>query len=94
MLSGMGSLPKSETTQASLAELIDQTRRGPVLVRAEGGREAMLISVEEYEAKRQAAVERMFSVMDELGTVVRERAAREGLTPDDLMRMLDRKAKD
>lgn len=71
-------------------ELIDQTRRGPVLVRAEGGREAMLVSVEQYETQRQAAVQRMFAVMDEIGTKVRDRAGAEGLTPDDLMRMLDR----
>ena len=51
-----------------------------------------IISMEDYEVIRKIKIERLLRTMDELGAKIRERAAADGLTPDDLIKLLDRKA--
>ena len=51
-----------------------------------------IVSKEDYEIVRRAKVEEFLRISSEFGDEVRRRAKEDGLTPDDLMRMLDRKA--
>ena len=51
-----------------------------------------IVSKEDYEIVRRAKAQRFLRMSDELGEQMRTRAAADGLTPDDLMKLLDRKA--
>jgi len=51
-----------------------------------------LVSMKDYELIRRAKVETFLRMSDELGEQMRTRAAVDGLTPEDLMKLLDRKA--
>jgi PHD/YefM family antitoxin component YafN of YafNO toxin-antitoxin module len=76
----------------SLPSLLKEVKTHAVVI-SDGKEElAALVSMEDYELVRKAKVERLFRAMDEFGEQVRVRAAAEGLTPDDVMKILDRKA--
>lgn len=51
-----------------------------------------IVSKEDYEIVRRAKVERFLRVSAEYGEQLKKRALEEGMTIDDLLRLLDRKA--
>ena len=51
-----------------------------------------LVSMQDYELVRKAKIERFLRTADELGKHLRARAQEEGISEDELLRMLDRKA--
>jgi hypothetical protein len=76
----------------TLPSLLKEVRTQSVVIRDGEEELAALVSMEDYELVRKAKTEKLFALMDEMGSQIRTRAAGEGLTPDDLMRILDRKA--
>lgn len=77
---------------AKLAPILKEAQRQAVVIRDGDTDLGAIVSMEDYEIVRRAKVEKFLRVSDELGDQMRERAAKDGLTPDDLMKLLDRKA--
>ena len=77
---------------AALAPILKEAQRHAVVIR-EGDRDlGAVVSMEDYEIVRRAKVENFLRAAYEIGEQIRTRAAEDGLTPDDLMKFLDRKA--
>ena len=75
-----------------LPSLLEEIKTHAVVI-SDGEEElGALVSMEDYEIVRKAKVDRLFHAMDEFGEQIRVRAAADGLTPDELMEILDRKA--
>ncbi len=51
-----------------------------------------IVSMEDYAIIRRAKADKFLRAMREFGDDIRARAAEDGLTPEDLMKILDRKA--
>ena len=76
----------------TLPSLLKEVKTQSVVIRDGEEELAALVSMEDYEIVRRAKAEKLFDLMDEFGGQIRTRAAADGLTPDDLMKILDRKA--
>jgi hypothetical protein len=76
----------------TLSPLLEEAKKRAVVISDGVTQLGAIVSMEDYEIVRKAKVERFLRVMDEFGEQIRERAAADGLTPDDLMKILDRKA--
>lgn len=77
----------------SLPSLLKDVGTHAVVIRDGDEDLGAIVSMEDYEVIRKPKkIERLLRTMDELGAQIRERAAADGLTPDDLMKLLDRKA--
>lgn len=76
----------------TLPSLLKEVRTQSVVIRDGEEELAALVSMEDYEIVRKVKADRLFGLMDGLGDQIRTRAAADGLTPDDLMKILDRKA--
>jgi hypothetical protein len=76
----------------SLPSLLQEVKTHSVVIRQGEEDLGALVSMEDYEIVRRAKAERFLRVSDELGEQMRTRAAKDGLTPGDLMEFLDRKA--
>ncbi|HEV2619077.1 MAG TPA: hypothetical protein VGU23_03975 [Acidobacteriaceae bacterium] len=77
---------------ATLAPILKEAQRHAVVIRDGDTDLGAVVSMEDYEIVRRAKAERFLRASDELGAQMRARAAAEGLTVDDLMKLLDRKA--
>jgi hypothetical protein len=70
-----------------------QADQHSVVVR-DGDRElGAIVSMEDFQLVRKARVDRAIRAMEVLGESLREAAAEEGISPEDLEKMFDRKAK-
>jgi hypothetical protein len=78
---------------ATLTPLLEQAKTRAVEIRAGDELLGAVVSKDDYEIVRKAKVERLFAAMDRLGTVLRKEAAEDGISLDELEKMLDRKAK-
>jgi hypothetical protein len=76
----------------SLPSLLKEVSTHAVVIREGDEDLGAIVSMEDYEVIRKSKIERLLRTMDDLGAKIRERAAADGLTPDDLMKLLDRKA--
>jgi len=76
----------------TLPSLLKEVQMQPVVIRDGEEEVAALVSMEDYELVRKAKSEQLSASMDRLGDQIRTRAAADGLTPDDLIKILDRKA--
>jgi hypothetical protein len=76
----------------TLSPLLEEAKRHAVVIRDGDTQLGAIVSMEDYEIVRKAKMERFLRVADELGEQMRRRAAADGLTPDDLMKLFDRKA--
>jgi PHD/YefM family antitoxin component YafN of YafNO toxin-antitoxin module len=81
-----------EEAQRSVADCIAATAKGPVLLEQDDRPVAALISMEDFEIVRKANVTRALAAMEALGTSLRGAAAAEGISLDELEKMLDRHA--
>jgi hypothetical protein len=77
---------------ATLAPILREAQRHAIVIRDGDTDLGAIVSMEDYEIVRRAKVEKFLRASDELGEQIRTRAAEDGLTPDDLMKLLDRKA--
>ena len=75
-----------------LSPILNEAKRHAVVIR--GGDEDLgaVISMENYEIVRRAKAEKFLAASADYGEYLRERAAEQGLTVDDLLRLLDRKS--
>ncbi len=77
----------------SFPSLLRQADQHSVVVR-DGDRElGAIVSMEDFEVVRKARADRAIRAMEVLGESLRKAAAEEGISPEDLEKMFDRKAK-
>ena len=76
----------------TLSPLLEEAKIRAVEIRDGDELLGAIVSKEDYEIVRRAKAQRFLRMSDELGEQMRTRAAADGLTPDDLMKLLDRKA--
>jgi hypothetical protein len=76
----------------TLTPLLEEAKTRAVEIRKGDELLGAVVSKDDYEIVRRAKIERFLRLSDELGEQIRTRAAADGLTPDDLMKLLDRKA--
>jgi PHD/YefM family antitoxin component YafN of YafNO toxin-antitoxin module len=75
-----------------LPALLRDVKREAVLVQSGDATIAVLSSAEEYEAGRRARNDRALAALEAIGHDLRESAAAEGISIDELKTMLDRHA--
>jgi len=76
----------------NLPSLLRQARMRAVVISDGDNDLGAIVSMEDYEIVRKAKVERLMRAMDALGAELRAGAAEEGISVDELEKMLDRKA--
>jgi PHD/YefM family antitoxin component YafN of YafNO toxin-antitoxin module len=87
----MRAVSRSEA-ETSLASLIQEAQEEPILIEDGNKQKAVIVSFDSYERGRKAAAERFLESSQRLGEEALAIAAKDGLSGEDLMRMLDRKA--
>lgn len=75
-----------------LTPILKEAKRHAVVIREGDTDLGAIISMEDYEIVRRAKAEKFLNTSAEYGEYLRERAQEQGLTVDDLLRMLDRKS--
>jgi hypothetical protein len=76
----------------ALSPLLEEAKTRAVEIRKDDELLGAVVSKDDYEIVRRAKAAKFLRVSKEFGEEVRARAEEDGLTPDDLLRMLDRKA--
>jgi hypothetical protein len=76
----------------TLSPLLEEAKTRAVEIRSGDELLGAIVSKDDYEIVRKAKVDRLMASMDELGSALRKGAAAEGISLDELEKMLDRKA--
>jgi PHD/YefM family antitoxin component YafN of YafNO toxin-antitoxin module len=79
---------ESEAMQ-NLPALVDKVRDESVIITDDGADMCAIVSMNDYELIRKVKNERLFAAMDSLGREVRENAAKQGISIEEVARMLD-----
>ncbi len=77
---------------AKLPSLLEEAKRRAVIISDGDSDLGALVSMEDFAIIRKAKAEKFLRAMREFGDDIRARAAEDRLSPDDLMKILDRKA--
>ena len=77
---------------SSLPSLLQRVEQGAVAIQQDGREIAYLISPEEFETTREARRQRLIEATNALSAEIAKNVREKGLSLDDLMRSLDRKA--
>jgi hypothetical protein len=77
---------------ARLPSLLDEAKQRAVIISDGDNDLGAIVSMEDLQIVRQAKVDRFLCAMHELGKELRAAAAEEGISVDELEKMLDRKA--
>jgi hypothetical protein len=77
---------------ATLHPLLEEAKTHALVIRDGDTELGAIVSMEDYEIVRKAKVERFLRISAEFGEHLRARALEEGMTVDELEKMLDRKA--
>ena len=77
---------------ARLPSLLAEAKRRAVVISDGDNELGAIVSMEDFEIVRRAKAEEFLKAMREFGDDIRTRAAKDGLSADDLMKILDRKA--
>jgi len=77
---------------ARLPSLLDEAKQHSVIIRDGDNDLGAIVSMEDLQIVRRVKADRFLSTMHELGKELRAAAAEEGISVDELERMLDRKA--
>ncbi len=75
-----------------LPSLLEEAKLRSIIIIDGGNDLGAIVSMEGFAIIREAKAEKFLRAMREFGDDIRARAAEDGLTPDDLMKILDRKA--
>ena len=76
----------------TLAPILKEAQRHAVVIREGDTDLGAIVSMEDYEIVRRAKAEKFLEASARYGEDLRERAREQGLTVDDLLRLLDRKS--
>jgi len=88
----MRAVTKSELA-ASVPELLDEANQQSILITDEQDRElGVLISMKDYEFMRKARAQSFLETARKMGEEIRVRAEAEGISMEEIARILDRKA--
>ncbi len=74
-----------------LTPLFEQAQTQAVIVSDGKSELGAIISMEDYELVRSAKVDRLFAALNDLGSEIRKSAEEQGLSLEEVERMLDRK---
>ena len=77
---------------SSLPSLLQGVEQGAVAIQQDGREIAYLISPKEFETTREARNQRLLDASDALSAEIAKNVREKGLSLEDLMRSLDRKA--
>jgi len=77
---------------ARLPSLLDEAKQHSVIIRDGDNDLGAIVSMEDLQIVRRVKADRFLSAMHELGKELRAAAAEEGISVDELEKMLDRKA--
>lgn len=77
---------------ARLPSLLEEAKQSAVIISDGESDLGALISMEDFAIVHRAKEEKFLRAMREFGDDIRARASEHGLSPDDLMKILDRKA--
>lgn len=77
----------------SFPSLLRQVEQHSVVIRDGDQELGAIVSMEDYKAARKVKIDRAIRAMEALGKSLREAAAEEGISSEDLGKMFDRKAK-
>jgi len=77
---------------ARLPSLLEEAKRRPVTISDGDNDLGVLISMEDFQFVRRAKADRFLRAMHAFGKELRDSAAEEGISVDELEKMLDRKA--
>lgn len=76
----------------ALSPLLNQAKSHAIVLTDGESELGALVSMEDYELVRKAKVGNFLRAADEFGRHLRSRAQEEGISEEELLRMLDRKA--
>jgi len=85
----MQTVSQTEAMQ-KLPELLREAKSSAVVIRDGDKPLGAIVSMDDYEVVRKAKIEDALNAMSDLGAMLRREASREGISLDDLEKMLDR----
>ncbi len=85
----MQTVSQTEAMQ-KLPELLRDAKSNAVVISDGDEPLGAIVSMDDYEVVRRAKIDNSLTAMNDLGAILRREAAREGISLDDLEKMLDR----